>query len=157
MYAARARAPVHASVARASGRHDLDGAGAPPRAGSGQPANPDRRAAHVRLQQRLSDLAANLTGYAVGFCCSYGLNRLWTFADRGAVSRSLWRFALVCAVAYGANLMVLFAARGAMGPETFLPHVAGSITYTVVGYLGSRYFAFKKMSGIRLTDATTSI
>ena len=49
------------------------------------------------------------------------------------------------------------AARGAMGPETFLPHVAGSITYTVVGYLGSRYFAFKKMSGIRLTDATTSI
>ena len=102
-----------------------------------------------------SDFAANLTGYAVGFCCSYGLNRLWTFADRGAVSRSLWRFALVCAVAYGANLIVLFAARGAMGPETFLPHVAGSITYTVVGYLGSRHFAFKKMPGARLADATT--
>lgn len=102
-----------------------------------------------------SDLAANLTGYAAGFCCSYLLNRRWTFDDRSAVSRSLWRFILVCAVAYGANLIVLFATRNAMGPETFLPHVAGSITYTVAGYLGSRYFAFKKVHGARLADAIT--
>ena len=104
-----------------------------------------------------SDLAANLLGYAFGFCCSYGLNRLWTFSDRGAVLRSLWRFALVCAVAYSANLIVLFAIRDLMGPESFLPHVAGSIIYTVIGYLGSRFFAFRKTPGARLADAATSI
>lgn len=103
------------------------------------------------------DLAANLLGYAAGFLCSYSLNKLWTFSDRGAVGRSLWRFALVCAVAYAANLIVLFGTRSAMGPETFLPHVMGSLTYTVTGYLGSRFFAFRKTPGSRLTDATTPI
>lgn len=104
-----------------------------------------------------SDLAANLLGYAAGFVCSYSLNKLWTFSDRGNVGRSLWRFALVCAVAYGANLIVLFGTRSAMGPETFLPHVMGSITYTVVGYLGSRFFAFRKSRDSRMADATTPI
>lgn len=103
-----------------------------------------------------SDLAANMLGYAIGFCCSYGLNRLWTFSDRGSVSRSLWRFALVCATAYSANLVVLFGSREMMGPESFLPHVAGTITYTLVGYLGSRFFAFKKTPGARLADASTT-
>lgn len=101
------------------------------------------------------DLAANLTGYAIGFCCSYGLNRVWTFSDRGAVSRSLWRFALVCAAAYGLNLIVLFGVRHLIGPESFLPHVAGSVAYTVAGYLGSRYFAFRSKPGARLANAST--
>lgn len=104
-----------------------------------------------------SDLAANLLGYAIGFVCSYGLNRLWTFSDRGPVRRSLWRFALVCAVAYAVNLLVLFSMRSLMGPASFLPHVAGSIAYTIVGYLGSRFFAFDKTQGSRLADATTPI
>ena len=41
-----------------------------------------------------SDLAANLTGYAIGFCCSYGLNRLWTFPT-----------AVRSRAAYGASLL----------------------------------------------------
>lgn len=102
------------------------------------------------------DLAANLLGYAVGFCCSYGLNRLWTFADRSPVGRSLWRFALVCAAAYAANLVVLFATRAAMGPASFMPHVLGSITYTVAGYLGSRFFAFRKTSPPPTAEAAGS-
>ena len=104
-----------------------------------------------------SDLAANLTGYAIGFCCSYGLNRLWTFSDCSSVSRSLWRFALVCVTAYGANLLVLFGARDVMGPASFLPHVAGSATYTLIGYLGSRYFAFRSRPGTRLANASMPI
>src|SRR3974390_913761 len=46
------------------------------------------------------DLAANATGYAVGFLWSFGLNRAWTFRHRGAPVRSMPRFALVCAAAY---------------------------------------------------------
>lgn len=103
------------------------------------------------------DLAANLLGYAVGFFCSYILNRLWTFSDRGEVWRSFWRFALVCAVAYAANLLVLFTMRSLMGPESFMPHVFGSITYTIIGYAGSRYFAFRSAHHSRLAKASTSI
>ncbi len=94
----------------------------------------------------LGDLPANMIGYGIGFVWSYGLNRLWTFQDSGAVGRSLARFALVCAVAYLANLLVLFAARRLMGEASFLPHVFGSVAYTVLGYLGSRFFAFRQQA-----------
>ena len=59
--------------------------------------------------------------------------------------------------AYGANLLVLFGARDAMGPASFLPHVAGSATYTLIGYLGSRYFAFRNRPGTRLANASMPI
>lgn len=91
----------------------------------------------------LGDLPANMIGYGIGFVWSYGLNRLWTFQDSGAVGRSFGRFALVCAVGYAANLLVLFAARRLMGETSFLPHVFGTVAYTVVGYVGSRFFAFR--------------
>jgi len=92
---------------------------------------------------RWGDLAANLTGYAVGIIWSYTLNRLWTFEHKGSVTRSLGRFLLVCAVAYAVNLAVLFTLRHLMGETSFLPHVFGMVAYTVVGYLGSRFFAFE--------------
>jgi putative flippase GtrA len=103
----------------------------------------------------LSDLAANVTGYLIGFCWSYLLNRLWTFNDAGSVGRSFARFALVCALAYAVNLLILFEARRWIGGSSFLPHIFGMVAYTAVGYFGSRYFAFKqpKKSGLRETDS----
>lgn len=104
-----------------------------------------------------SDLAANLLGYGVGFMCSYAINRVWTFSHRGSMGRSFWRFALVCAVAYIANLLVLFSVRGAIGEASFLPHVAGSVVYTIIGYLGSRFFAFKSTHETPLADVRTPV
>jgi putative flippase GtrA len=92
---------------------------------------------------RLGDMSANVLGYVIGFLWSFAINRLWTFHDNGAVTRSFTRFALVCAVAYAANLLVLFATRSAIGEASFLPHVFGAVTYTILGYLGSRFFVFK--------------
>lgn len=91
---------------------------------------------------RWSDLAANITGYAIGFVWSYTLNRIWTFGHRGSAARSFGRFLLVCAMAYAVNLAVLFTLRPLMGEVSFIPHIAGMGAYTVVGYLGSRFFAF---------------
>lgn len=101
----------------------------------------------------LGDLFSNMLGYAVGFVWSYAMNRWWTFQHSGPVSQSLARFVLVCACAYCANLLVLFALRHEMGQASFLPHVAGMVVYTIMGYLGSRFFAFKK-SPARLTFET---
>lgn len=89
------------------------------------------------------DLLSNVLGYAVGFLWGYRLNRRWTFRARGAVGQSFWRYALVCAVAYAANLLVLFAVRNAIGEQSFLPHALGTVAYTSLAYLGSRFFAFR--------------
>lgn len=90
------------------------------------------------------DVPANAFGYLIGFLWSYGMNRVWTFNDRGAVGRSFARFAGVCALAYAANLLVMLGARNVMGDASFMPHIFGAVTYTGLGYLGSRFFAFRR-------------
>lgn len=92
----------------------------------------------------LGDVVSNIAGYAIGFLWSYMANRLWTFRDRSAAVRSFILFLLVCAVAYAANLAVVLGSRKLLGEGSFLPHVAGMAVYTAVGYLGSRFFAFRR-------------
>jgi putative flippase GtrA len=105
----------------------------------------------------LGDFVSNLIGYAVGFLWSFGLHRIWTFQDTSPRRRSFWRYLVVCAIAYAANLLTLFVARSHLGPESFLPHVIGLVTYTILGYLGGHFFAFKKISRLGLVDMTTPV
>jgi len=91
---------------------------------------------------RWPDLPANVLGYSVGFLWSYALNRRWTFAHRGPLAQSFARFALICALAYAVNLAVLAASRAALGAASFWPHVLGMAAYTLVGFLGSQFYAF---------------
>jgi putative flippase GtrA len=95
------------------------------------------------------DLPANLLGYGAGFLWSYALNRRWTFQHRGPLARSFGRFALVCGFAYAVNLVVLALARAALGPATFWPHVLGMVAYTILGFLGSQYYAFYAQRSVR--------
>lgn len=89
------------------------------------------------------DWAANASGYVVGFGWSYVWNRRWTFKSTTDVRRSLPRFALVSGVAYVANLASVVLSRNALGAETFVPHLVGTLVYTTVGFLGSFLFAFR--------------
>jgi putative flippase GtrA len=89
------------------------------------------------------DVAANALGYAVGFLWGFGLNRRWTFRDRGSVASSFGRYLLVCALAFAANLLVVVGARSLLGQGTFAPHVIGVCVYTVIAFLGSRFYAFR--------------
>ncbi|WP_082928506.1 GtrA family protein [Cupriavidus gilardii] len=86
--------------------------------------------------------AANAAGYAVGFLWSYALNRRWTFAHRGDVPASLWRFGIVCALGYAANLAMVLMLSGELGPRSLLAQCGGMIVYTVLTYLGARHWAF---------------
>lgn len=89
----------------------------------------------------ITDVAANLIGYALLIGLSFALNRRWTFEDGGHKGKSLVRFLLVSAVAYAANLATALAAIG-LGVDNYLAHVLGIGPYTVIGYLGSRLFVF---------------
>ncbi len=90
-----------------------------------------------------SDLAANALGYAVGFVWGFGLNRSWTFGDRGRIGASFLRYLAVCAVAFAVNLLAVVEARKMLGPGTFAPQLIGVCVYTVIAFLGSRFYAFR--------------
>jgi putative flippase GtrA len=89
-----------------------------------------------------SDVAANAAGYGVGFGCGYCLNKRWTFGAAPPRGQGVWRYAAVCACAYGLNLLAMQASRGQVSADSLLPHAIGLATYTVVAYLGSRWFVF---------------
>jgi len=91
----------------------------------------------------LGDFPANLGGYALGVCVSFLLNRSWTFNFKGAWLPSVARFLVVVAVAYLANLSVVLLFVHKFGMNGYFAQMFGIPPYTILFYLGSRYFAFR--------------
>lgn len=90
----------------------------------------------------LPDVVANAVGYVAGFACSFVLNRNWTFGHRGSISLGLVRVALTYAVAYCANFAVLTVVLAHFGTGAVWTQLPGMVVYTVVCYLGLKFFAF---------------
>lgn len=89
-----------------------------------------------------SDVSANIAGYSLGITIGYVLNRNWTFSDRRSPKQTFLRYILVILVAYIANLTTVLLLREYFELNAYLAHVLGILPYTMIGYLGSRYFAF---------------
>jgi putative flippase GtrA len=94
----------------------------------------------------LGDVAANALGYACGLAVSFVGNRTWTFGDRGPWIDSLPRFLGVFAVAYGLNLVALFFVRDHLQVNSYLAQAVAIVVYTVSFFVGSRTFAFRKVT-----------
>jgi putative flippase GtrA len=90
----------------------------------------------------LSDLPANLLGYAAGLSVSYTLNARWTFAFHGRQGVAALRFVLVIVAAYLANIATVYAALG-LAVNSYIAQAAGIVPYAVIGYLGTSLFAFR--------------
>jgi putative flippase GtrA len=93
-----------------------------------------------------SDLSANLSGYSVGVLLSFALNKSWTFAASGSAAPQFARFVLVLAVAYMANLATVVSLIKLLSVNHYLANGIGIVPYTVIGFLGSRYFAFRRIN-----------
>lgn len=87
-------------------------------------------------------IAANAFGYTIGVLLGFALNRAWTFDSRTHVVSSFLRYLLVLIVAYGANLVTVLFATYHFSLSPYISQTLGIIPYTVVGFLGSRYFVF---------------
>ncbi len=85
---------------------------------------------------------ANLIGYALGLILSFALNRAYTFAHEGEVSRSFPRWLAVAGVAYLANLAVVLFAHHVLGVDAYLAQPLGIPAYTLISFLGGRHFVF---------------
>lgn len=95
----------------------------------------------------LDDLVSNMLGYSLGLSISFFLNRKWTFRHNGGIYRTAGRFLLAFLLAYIANLMTLYGLRDGAGINSYLAQTLGIVPYTVVFYLGSRYYVFTQKHG----------
>ena len=94
------------------------------------------------------DLASsNAFGYAIGIMVSFVLNKKWTFDSQDHVVYSFLRYLLVLAVAYVANLATVLFANSHFDLNPYLSQALGIVPYTTIGFLGSRYFAFRDRRG----------
>jgi putative flippase GtrA len=91
------------------------------------------------------DVLANLSGYLLGLAVSFVLNRGWTFRHSGPVLGALARFVLVFGMAYVFNLATVLVAIRSLSVNPYLAHAIGIAPYTMLFYLGSRYFVFNAL------------
>ena len=91
---------------------------------------------------------SNAFGYAVGIVVSFILNKNWTFNSDDHAVYSFLRYFLVLGVAYVANLETVLFANSHFNLNPYISQALGIFPYTVIGFLGSRYFAFRKLKGI---------
>jgi glycosyltransferase involved in cell wall biosynthesis/putative flippase GtrA len=99
---------------------------------------------------QLSLINANAIGYAIGIIVSFILNKSWTFSSQDHVVSSFIRYILVLAVAYTANLASVLFADTHFSLNPYLSQAIGIVPYTTIGFIGSRYFAFRNQGKIEV-------
>lgn len=90
----------------------------------------------------ISDMAANAMGYGAGLIQSFILNKRWTFRYDGPVLSKIIRFIVVIGLAYVANLAVVLGAIFILSINSYIAQALGIPVYTVVSYLGCRWYVF---------------
>lgn len=86
---------------------------------------------------------ANAIGYVIGFLNSYILNKKLTFKSKNSHKKDFFRFLMAMLIAYIANLIVLILAHRVFGISEYISIIISGIVYTIVGYLVSKFWAFK--------------
>ncbi|MEZ5512872.1 MAG: GtrA family protein [Steroidobacteraceae bacterium] len=85
---------------------------------------------------------ANAIGYAAGVVIGFVLNRHWTFSSNDRWLPSFCRWLFILAIAYTANLATVWVFIDSLGLNRYASQFAGLPVYLVVGFAGSRMFAF---------------
>lgn len=87
-------------------------------------------------------VSANATGYTVGLMFSFFVNRCWSFQSKVSLQHSIPRFLIVTAFAYLANISTVLLFIYWIGVDPYLGQLSGAVPYFLIGYFGSKLFAF---------------
>lgn len=98
----------------------------------------------VLLWAGTNPYVANVSGYAVGITVSYVLNKRFSFRSSRPNRRAFPLFAATLGVAYLSNLLALFLMLRFVPVDPYLAQLLAGAVYTFVGFLGSRYVAFRE-------------
>lgn len=89
-----------------------------------------------------SPYLCNVFGYSVGLCCSYFLNKNYTFKIKDADGRRFVKFLLAFSIAYLTNLVILFYLIN-NGVDDGVAQIGAGIGYLFIMYLISSKWVFK--------------
>ena len=94
---------------------------------------------------------ANMLGYAAALCLSFHLNKRWTFASARPMGEAAPRVGAVIAIAWLVNLAVVsLSARSGM--NAYLAQLCGVVPYTILCFLGCRFFVFSPAASLKATS-----
>jgi len=102
----------------------------------------------------LGDIPSNMIGYLIGLTNSFFWNRRWTFSYSGHIGNAAVRFFSVFIGAYSVNLAVALTCINTLSMNSYLAHAIATVPYTVIFYIGSRYFVFNSKSAPLLGGST---
>lgn len=91
----------------------------------------------------LNDIFANAMGYGSGLIFSFFANKKWTFNFIGEKQYIFIKFIIVFFIAYLCNLAVVVISMNYV--NSYISHTLGVPAYTIIGYLGNRFFTFKSI------------
>lgn len=92
----------------------------------------------------MGDIIANFLGYGIGMILGFMLNKNWTFKYKGEITPTFLRYIFVLISAYLINLATVIYAINHMLLDSYLAQALGVFPYTLISYLGSRFFVFHK-------------
>lgn len=82
-------------------------------------------------------------GTIFGVLNSYVLNKKFTFKSQNSHKQDFTRFIIAMGVAYGASMLALSFIHRILGINEYIALVCAQVVYTIVGYVVSRFWAFK--------------
>lgn len=88
---------------------------------------------------------SNALGYFFGIIISYYLNKYYTFKTKEKSKKELLQFILSMLIAYSINLFILFLSYRIMSLNPYISQILAGISYTITGYLLSKYWVFNKI------------
>lgn len=91
----------------------------------------------------LSDLQANLVGYAAGLVNSFVWNRRWTFRSKSKIKDTVLKFMLIFVVSYVVQWGVVSLLLRISNVEPYVCHLLGMVVYTVFNFLLNKFYTFK--------------
>ncbi|MBJ6132066.1 GtrA family protein [Ochrobactrum sp. Q0168] len=90
-----------------------------------------------------SPFVANAAGYVAGLVNSYFGNMKWTFRSESSWTRTL-RFLVAFGICYAVNVYVLHLSLPLAQYQVLMPQVVAMTSYTVLFFILSRAWVFKK-------------
>lgn len=92
----------------------------------------------------VSYLLSNAIGYALGFCNSFILNKIWTFRSRKPFTREGFFFILMFAICYSLQFAFLIFLKEKLAVPADSAQIIAMIFYAIINFTGNKFITFKR-------------
>ncbi len=87
---------------------------------------------------------SNILSYILGLINSFIFNKLWVFETKNFRWKEIYLYLVIFAISFAVQYAISYVLKYNIGFHPFLSYVIGSLAYTVVNFLGNKFFTFKE-------------